>query len=213
MKILPLTLRSVTSSSLALILLAMLAACQPTISNKSLSSTISMDSKRYASEPHRVDILDRNAFASHLQPAYVANTTGLPPGSILVDTGTKQLYYVETEQQARRYGVAVGASGKAWKGTAQVGRKSPWPAWYPTDDMKTTAPGIPSRIPPGADNPLGARALYLYKNGSDTLYRIHGTSEPLALGTEVSSGCIRMLNEDIIDLYDHVRVGAKVVVR
>ena len=191
----------------------MLTACQSTTTGNQLSNTISMDSKRYASEPHRIDILDRTAFASHLQPAYVANTTGLAPGSILVDTGAKQLYYVETEQRARRYGVAVGASGKAWKGTAQVGRKSPWPAWYPTDDMKTSAPGIPSRIPPGADNPLGARALDLYKNGSDTLYRIHGTTEPLALGTEVSSGCIRMLNEDIIDLYDHVRVGTQVVVR
>ncbi len=192
-----------------------LAACQSTDGNQASdgSRPIKMDATRYTSEAYQVDILNRSVFGAHLQPVIVANTTGLPPGTILVDTSAKQLSYVQSENSVRRYGIAVGASGHAWKGEASIQRKATWPAWYPTDDMKKTAPGIPARIPSGADNPLGARALYLYQNGRDTLFRIHGTTEPLALGQEVSSGCIRMLNEDVIDLYDHVPTGTRVIVR
>lgn len=115
--------------------------------------------------------------------------------------------------KAKRYGVAVGESGRAWSGRATVGRKAVWPTWYPTDEMRASAPTLPRSIQAGNQNPLGARALYLYQSGKDTLYRIHGTSEPWTVGTEASSGCIRMLNEDVIDLYDRVVVGAPVVVR
>jgi len=134
-------------------------------------------------------------------------------GTIVIETGEKLLYYVQSETQVRRYGVAVGAAGHAWKGSAVVGRKVAWPGWFPTDEMRADAPGIPHRIPPGADNPLGARALYLFAGGKDTLYRIHGTSEPWTIGTEVSAGCIRMFNEDVIDLYARIKVGTRVTVR
>lgn len=191
-----------------------ITACQPAENETGANvSLIKMDDSRYAKEPFHVDILNRSVFSKGLQPVITTNTTGLAPGSILVDTSAKQLFFVQKDGTVRRYGIAVGESGRSWKGDALVQRKTAWPAWYPTDDMKKEAPGIPSRIPPGADNPLGARALYLYKNGKDTLYRIHGTTDPMALGTEVSSGCIRMLNEDVIDLYDHVSIGARVIVR
>jgi lipoprotein-anchoring transpeptidase ErfK/SrfK len=130
----------------------------------------------------------------------------------LIDTGNRFLYLIEQGGMARRYGIAVGAAGNAWSGTATVGRKAKWPAWYPTDEMHAASSGLPKRIEPGTQNPLGARALYLYENGRDTLYRIHGTSEPWTIGTEASSGCIRMFNEDVIDLYDRVADGARVIV-
>ena len=166
----------------------------------------------FANEAFPVRRINRDHFDAAFLPAEVDNTTSERPGTIVVDTRAKQLYLVENNGKALRYGIAVGAAGHAWKGQAVVGRKAKWPAWYPTDDMKQTAPGIPARIPPGDDNPLGARALYLYQNGRDTLYRIHGTSEPWTIGTEASSGCIRMFNEDVIALFDHVPVWAKVVV-
>ncbi len=137
----------------------------------------------------------------------------MPPGAVVVDTSNRHLYLVESATTAMRYGIAVGKAGYSWKGRAYVGRKAVWPAWYPTDDMKVASPGIPAHIPPGADNPLGARALYLYSGGKDTLIRIHGTSEPWTIGTEASSGCIRMFNEDVIELFAKVNVGTPVVVR
>jgi lipoprotein-anchoring transpeptidase ErfK/SrfK len=167
----------------------------------------------YAGEPHQVLIVDRTKFDQRFQPAIVkAPMPGLA-GSILIDTTQRYLYLFEQGGMARRYGIAVGASGHAWSGTATIARKATWPAWFPTDDMRNQTPGLPRRIEPGTHNPLGARALYLYRDGRDTLYRIHGTSEPWTIGTEASSGCIRMLNEDVIDLYDRVRTGAVVVVR
>ncbi|MFC7399616.1 L,D-transpeptidase [Chelatococcus sp. GCM10030263] len=132
------------------------------------------------------------------------------PGSIVIDTADKYLYLVEGPHKARRYSIGVGRAGHSWHGRAEVGRKAKWPAWYPTDDMHAESPGLPKRIEPGLANPLGARALYLFANGKDTLYRIHGTTEPWTIGTEASSGCIRMLNEDVIELYDRVPVGAQV---
>ena len=164
-------------------------------------------------EPFPVRRVNRERFEPTLRPTIVANVTGQEPGSILIDTAGRHLYLSRSRDQALRYGIAVGTSGYAWKGSATVGRMARWPAWYPTDEMRRDAPGIPARIPPGDDNPLGARALYLYRNGRDTLYRIHGTSEPWTIGTQASSGCIRMFNEDVIALYDQVHVGMKVVVR
>jgi lipoprotein-anchoring transpeptidase ErfK/SrfK len=164
----------------------------------------------YANEPYEVRIVNREKFDTRFRPTIVPAPKGMPAGSILVDTRERFLYLVEEGGKARRYGVAVGASGHAWSGTATIGRKAKWPAWHPTDDMRNETPGLPQRIEPGPHNPLGARALYLYQDGRDTLYRIHGTSEPWTIGTEASSGCIRMLNEDVIDLYDRVAGGAMV---
>ncbi|HEY4173334.1 MAG TPA: L,D-transpeptidase [Rhodopila sp.] len=167
----------------------------------------------FPGEAFPVRLVDRSRFDERFQPARVANTTGEPAGTIVIDTAARQLFLVESRTEAMRYGVAVGAAGQAWHGTAAVGRMARWPAWYPTDEMHRATPGLPRRIPPGDDNPLGARAIYLYQGGRDTLYRIHGTSEPWLIGTEASSGCIRMFNEDVIALYDRVRMGARVVVR
>ncbi len=169
--------------------------------------------QKYQGEPYEVRIVDRTKFDARFRPQQVAFSESLTPGTIVIDTRERFLYFVEAGGMAWRYGVAVGASGNAWSGRAKIGRKSAWPAWYPTDDMRSTAPTLPTRIAPGPANPLGSRALYLYADGKDTLYRIHGTSEPWTIGTEASSGCIRMFNEDVIDLYARARVGALVIVR
>lgn len=173
----------------------------------------SAPSAAYAAEPYPVRLVNRARFDERLRPASVPNTTGEPAGTIVVDTSGNYLYLVESATTARRYGVAVGATGHAWQGIATIERKAKWPAWHPTDDMHAQTPGLPKRIEPGPHNPLGARALYLYANGRDTLYRIHGTSEPWTIGTKASSGCIRMFNEDIIELYEKAPVGTRVIVR
>ena len=166
----------------------------------------------YASEPHDVRLINRAKFDRHFAPVIVPSPYSERPGTIVVNTGDRLLYLVENDGLARRYGVAVGDQGYAWAGRATVGRKAKWPAWHPTPSMRAETPELPWRIAPGADNPLGSRALYLFSEGRDTLYRIHGTSEPWTIGTQASSGCIRMFNEDVIDLYERVRVGASVLV-
>jgi len=163
-------------------------------------------------EPYPVRLIDRSRFDVSYRPTQVRNETGMAAGTIVIDTESRYLYLVESAATAMRYGIAIGKTGYSWKGRATIGRKTTWPAWYPTDDMKSAAHGIPNRIPPGPDNPLGARALYLFEDGKDTLIRIHGTSEPWTIGTEASSGCIRMFNEDVIDLYARVKVGAHVII-
>jgi lipoprotein-anchoring transpeptidase ErfK/SrfK len=134
------------------------------------------------------------------------------PGSILVDTDARYLYYVLPGGKAIRYGVAVGEEAMAFSGTAKVGRMAEWPDWIPTPEIQARLGPYPHRVPGGADNPLGARALYLYEGNKDTLYRIHGTNQPEYIGQAISSGCIRMTNEDVIDLFNRVEPGATVVV-
>ena len=130
------------------------------------------------------------------------------PGTIVIDTGHRFLYLVMDGGTARRYGVGVGRPGFEWAGTHTVTAKAEWPAWTPPEEMRARQPYLPDSMKGGPGNPLGARALYL----GDTLYRIHGTSEPWTIGRAVSSGCIRMRNDDVIDLYDRVAVGTRVVV-
>ena len=134
------------------------------------------------------------------------------PGSILVDTDARYLYYVLPGGKAIRYGVAVGEEAMAFSGVATVGRMAEWPDWVPTPDIQARLGPYPPRIAGGPANPLGARALYLYQGNKDTLYRIHGTNQPEYIGQAISSGCIRMTNEDVIDLFDRVKQGATVVV-
>ncbi|GLK73843.1 L,D-transpeptidase [Ancylobacter dichloromethanicus] len=134
------------------------------------------------------------------------------PGTIVVDTDKKFLYLVESDGKAIRYGVTVGEEGLAFKGEAKVGRKAEWPTWTPTPEIKQRLAGIPNFVGPGPHNPMGARALYLFQGNKDTLFRIHGTNQPEYIGQAISSGCIRMLNEDVIDLYTRVPQGANVVV-
>jgi lipoprotein-anchoring transpeptidase ErfK/SrfK len=134
--------------------------------------------------------------------------TAEAPGTILVDTSDHFLYLVLGDGRALRYGIGVARDGFEWSGTHRVTRKAEWPGWTPPAEMRRRQPGLPTFMPGGPTNPLGARALYL----GSTLYRIHGTAEPWTIGTDVSSGCIRMVNDDVIDLYERVSVGAKVVV-
>jgi lipoprotein-anchoring transpeptidase ErfK/SrfK len=149
-------------------------------------------------------------------PWEVNDPTGEKPGTIVVDTRDKYLYFVLPGGRAIRYGVATGAEAYGWTGTATVAHKAEWPRWTPPPAMLRRWPHLAPRaggMAGGIDNPLGARALYLHQNGRDTLYRIHGTNEPETIGTAASSGCIRMRNVDVIDLYNRVPKGAKVIVR
>jgi lipoprotein-anchoring transpeptidase ErfK/SrfK len=130
------------------------------------------------------------------------------PGTIIINTPERMLYFVEGGGRALRYGIGVGRPGFTWSGVHTVTAKREWPDWTPPDDMLKRRPDLPRHMEGGPENPLGARAMYL----GSTLYRIHGSNEPWTIGTAVSSGCIRMRNEDVIDLYDRVKVGAKVVV-
>lgn len=146
----------------------------------------------------------------------VSYATEERPGTIVIDTRNRHLYLTMENGQAVRYGIGVGGVGMSWSGRAQVGRKAEWPRWTPTSAMIRRDPERnrpwANGMPPGLSNPLGPRALYLHQGGRDTLYRIHGTNEPHTIGQAVSSGCIRMLNQDIIDLYGRVPAGAQVVV-
>jgi len=144
--------------------------------------------------------------------AVVLNPTDEPPGTIVININERQLYLVETGGTAIRYGIGVGRQGFTWKGVAQVGRKSEWPRWIPPKDMLKRRPDLPEEMEGGLENPLGARALYLFQGKKDTLFRIHGTNEPDTIGQAVSSGCIRMMNADVIDLYVRVGIGTRVVV-
>lgn len=134
---------------------------------------------------------------------------GDAPGTIVVDTPRKLLYYVQGRGRAIRYGIGVGRPGFEWSGVKSVSRKAEWPDWTPPAEMLARRPDLPRHMEGGPANPLGARALYL----GSSLYRIHGTNEPYTIGQNVSSGCIRMMNDDVVDLYGRVNVGTRVVVR
>jgi lipoprotein-anchoring transpeptidase ErfK/SrfK len=134
------------------------------------------------------------------------------PGTILVDSDARYLYFVLPNQKAIRYGVAVGEEAQAFSGVAKVGAMTEWPGWTPTPGEHARLGPLPNHVPGGPANPMGARALYLYANGKDTLFRIHGTNQPEWIGHAISSGCIRMTNEDAIDLYSRAKVGTPVVV-
>ncbi len=138
----------------------------------------------------------------------VSYPTKYKPGTIVVETQQHRLYYVMPNGQAMAYGIGVGRDGFRWAGQHTITRKAEWPGWTPPAQMRKRVPDLPAYMPGGPDNPLGARALYI----GATLYRLHGTSEPWTIGHNVSSGCIRLTNDDIIDLYNRVAVGSMVVV-
>jgi lipoprotein-anchoring transpeptidase ErfK/SrfK len=133
------------------------------------------------------------------------------PGTIVVDSDNHYLYFVQNDGKAIRYGITVGEEAMAWSGIAKIGSMAEWPAWHPTKS-EIERLGVPTFVAPGPDNPMGSRALYLYSGGKDTLFRIHGTNQPEYIGSSISSGCIRMTNEDVIDLYNRVKMGTIVVV-
>ena len=159
-----------------------------------------------------------NKMNTRLLRQEVAYSTRERPGTIVVDTGGRFLYLVKSGGKAMRYGIGVGRAGFAWSGSAHIGWKQEWPKWTPPDEMIERRPDLEKYStenggqPGGPSNPLGARALYLMKDGKDTLYRLHGTPQWASIGTAASSGCIRLMNQDIIDLYRRVPNGTKVVV-
>ena len=162
---------------------------------------------------HEIPIVDKARIKPKYRRQTVAWSGGQKPGTIVVDIDDRVLYLVQGGGTAIRYGVGVGRRGFSWKGTAHVGRKGTWPDWSPTTTMVSLNSKLPRHMKGGIDNPLGARALYLHQDGRDILFRIHGTNEPWSIGEAVSSGCIRLLNEDIHDLYNRVPVGTTVMVR
>jgi lipoprotein-anchoring transpeptidase ErfK/SrfK len=136
----------------------------------------------------------------------------LAAGSLVVDATARSLVLVLPGARAYRYRISVGRDGFGWSGRVVVGAKKEWPEWRPPAEMRARSPGLPEMVPPGPYNPLGARALYLFRDGRDTLYRIHGTNDPEGVGFDDTSGCFRLTNTDIIDLYGRVNPGALVVV-
>ncbi len=185
----------------------LLGGCmQSTIEPASEANLTPLDRKLLANPPY-----EKVAIPEPFQRHIVEFPRKEAPGTILVDTDARFLYYVLPGGEAIRYGIAVGEEAMAWSGVATVGRMAEWPAWVPTEGEKERL-GVPAYVSPGPQNPMGARALYLFNGNKDTLYRIHGTNQPEYIGQAISSGCIRMTNEDAIDLYKRVKLGTVVVV-
>ena len=165
-------------------------------------------------EAHPLKAMPIDKIKPELRRQEVAYETGHAAGTIVVDTPARRLYYVLGGGRAMRYGVGVGRQGYSLAGGAYIGRKAEWPSWTPTPNMIRRDPRknlkYAGGLPGGLNNPLGARAIYLYQNGNDTMFRIHGTNQPWSIGEAMSSGCVRMLNHDVIDLYERVKVGGRV---
>ncbi len=164
-------------------------------------------------KPYDIDLINMELVPAQFRRQLVAFEGPEPAGSLVVDAASRFLYYVLMNNKALRFGIAVGRQGAVWHGTAVVGRKAKWPGWTPTANMRKKNPLLPVSMKGGPKNPLGARALYLYRDGKDTLYRIHGTNEPSSIGKSASSGCIRMFNEHVFELFAEVPVGMRVFVR
>ncbi|MTH77794.1 L,D-transpeptidase [Paracoccus aestuariivivens] len=200
-----------------------LAACAPTQPTTSTRSSVGQGvygartDSGPNSEPIEIHAV-RNAYLTERNTRQrVAYNGSEAPGTIVVDPYARFLYHVIAPGEAMRYGVAVGKAGKNFSGGASINRKSVWPSWTPTANMVRTMPDLygplKNGLPGGIDNPLGSRAFYLYQGGRDTLYRIHGTMDPSSIGKATSAGCIRMFNQDIMDLYGEVPTGTRVKVR
>ena len=164
-------------------------------------------------KPYDIPLVDKTKIEAQFHRQTVPYKGPEAAGTIVVDIDARLLYLVNGDGTAMRYGAGVGRQGFSWRGRAYVGRKAVWPDWSPTSTMVRIKPELPRFLEAGIDNPLGARAMYLYQGGRDILFRIHGTNEPWSIGDQVSSGCIRLLNEDVADLYERVPVGTNVLVK
>ena len=168
----------------------------------------SYDSRRQQEASLEPEQQERRPIDPKFLPQTVSYNGSEKPGTIVVDTSARFLFLVLEDGRAMRYGIGVGRAGFTWSGVKQISSKREWPDWIPPDEMLARRPDLPHFMAGGPENPLGARAMYL----GDTLYRIHGSNEPWTIGSAVSSGCIRMRNQDVIDLYGRVKIGTKVVV-
>ncbi|NKJ06768.1 MULTISPECIES: L,D-transpeptidase [Rhizobium] len=203
--------------ALSVVAAGVVTACLLAASNAAAFSA----SAPYAAPATRSDVIrvamePRGQVKPQFQRRLVRLATNEQPGTIIIDTNNKYLYLVEGDNRARRYGIGVGRDGFGWSGVVKVGRKAEWPGWTPPPEMRVREAKKGHKLPAfqegGEDNPLGARAMYLYRNGNDTAFRIHGTNQPWSIGLNMSSGCIRMMNKDVTDLYDRVPIGTKVIV-
>ena len=216
----PVTLRALSRIRLAALLpvVLLIAACAPPPEVSRLPVTDPL--------PGYEAVQDGDILIPEVRPGYTTEHnrrtrvtwTGVEgPGTIVVDPWARWLYYVEEGGTAIRYGIAVGREGRGFRGNAVISRKEEWPFWRPTDNMIRTEPEhyaqFAAGVEGGLDNPLGARALYLYRGGRDTKYRIHGTNASQTIGRRTSAGCIRMFNQDAIDLYLRASLGTSVIVR
>ncbi len=212
---------------LALIVLGCLAAaCTPNDMPVAQASPILVPPALTPSDPavyaaredgeRTLAAIDVAAIHPELLRNRVSFATAEAPGTIVIDTRGPFLYFVEPEGMATRYGIAIGREGFGWTGTGVIARSARWPGWTPPPAMIKRDPSLAEwagGMPGGMQNPLGARALYIYFGGRDSGYRIHGTNQPSSIGWAASSGCFRMLNQDVVDLYGRVAMGAKLVVR
>jgi lipoprotein-anchoring transpeptidase ErfK/SrfK len=200
---------AMTVRGIALLLTGLLlgSCMQTTLEPASEASFTALDKKLLANTPYekvQPPISFRRSIVDYQRKE--------APGTIVVDTDARHLYFVLREGKAIRYGVTVGEDAQSWGGIARVGDMQEWPPWVPTEGEKQRLGPLPSYVKGGPANPMGARALYLYQGNKDTLFRIHGTNQPEYIGAAISSGCIRMLNEDVIDLYHRAKIGTTVVV-
>jgi lipoprotein-anchoring transpeptidase ErfK/SrfK len=195
--------------SIAFVIIAlMLGGCmQETIEPATETSWTARDKSLMSNLPYAQAAIPE-AYKRHI----VDYTRKEAPGTVVVDSDNKFLYYVLPSGKAIRYGIAVGEEAQSWSGIAKIGRMTEWPAWVPTPGEQARLGPFPAYVTGGPHNPMGARGMYLYSGDKDTSYRIHGTNQPEYIGQAVSSGCIRMTNEDAIDLYSRVKVGTIVVV-
>ena len=202
---------------------ALLAGCSTRAERKTgrLKLPIKRRTNLYPALPGEkfpIDAIPKGKLPRRFHRRRVQYDGGERPGTVIVDTKRFYLYHVEKGGKAMRYGVGLGRAGFAWSGRAKIAWKRKWPKWTPPAEMIARRPELAKwglangGMPPGLDNPLGARALYIFEDGKDTLYRLHGTPEIFSIGKAVSSGCVRLVNHDIIHLYDRVRSGSTLVV-
>lgn len=204
-----------------------LAGCTATtqsdkkISTNVLSETDKTFALNYGARPNEqfpIPAVDETKLADQFRRQKVDYTTTEKTGTVIVDTQNFFLYHVEPEGKAMRYGVGLGRAGFSWKGRARIAWKRPWPTWTPPDEMIAREPELEQwsvrngGMPPGLENPLGARALYIFEGNVDTLYRLHGTPNVASIGTAVSSGCVRLVNQDVIHLFDQVKSNSPILV-
>jgi len=186
----------------------LLGGCMQTTLEPSPTSSLKPRDKELLAKAPYAQATIPEPFRRHIVDYHRRET----PGTIVIDTDNRYLYLVQADQKAIRYGVTVGEEAQGWSGVAKVGNMTEWPSWTPTAGEHERLGPLPAHVPGGPQNPMGARALYLFANGKDTLFRIHGTNQPEYIGEAISSGCIRLTNEDVIDLYSRVKLGSPVVV-
>jgi lipoprotein-anchoring transpeptidase ErfK/SrfK len=198
-----------------------LAGCASTIKETTIASELEIDPaylRMYAEMPDErfpIPAVDLTKIDPKYLRRNVPDPTGERPGSVVVDTSQRFLYLVGDNGRAMRYGVGIGRAGFEWSGNALIARKQEWPIWTPPGEMIARQPELEewrNGMPPSLENPLGSRALYIHDEGVDTLYRLHGTVEAWSIGKAVSSGCVRLLNQDVIDLYSRVPAPTQIVV-